>query len=535
MAQEPRVNAGRRDGLRESHDSVRAYLKETCNHGFLPEKTLADYALHFQQTGDIKSRNTIVEYNLRLVVWIAKKFHKRGNLTLLDLVQEGIIGLIRAAERFNPAKGKFSTYAVWFIWQSIAVAIRDTGETIRMPAHFQEKLHKVLRASAEIFTQTGKEPSIAEIAYATELAPPFVRGALSYSLPHTLSLDAMAEKMADRSSNSTADVIERFSFLRDKSRLDPEETAQALDLLRRFMYLLEHHSRIKPRHALIFKAHYGLDDSFHRLTLEKTGERFNLTRERIRQIIGGIWKKFEHRRLRGEFALIQKILKRVYENEPSIRKASAEAPDEDVLTEEEKSATPKLKPQTHILKSLSRRKRTLDSKRLDASCLPQILPPGDRIMPTTSLRTSRSKEKIRHIVSIHGRAAKETGKRLNWTQCAEQIKTELGESYKPIALCQLWNRMNKDGSVAETQSLAKTISGGDGTAAGHIKEAVRSIEAELFVLNSENARLIAQIAELTAKKERNNKTIGINEEQRDRLVLALTGLSELDNLSQRTE
>lgn len=252
-----------------SDDSVRMYLREIGRIPLLTTEEEIRLAKRMEQ-GDITAKKRLIEANLRLVVSIAKKYIGRG-LTLLDLIQEGNTGLLRAVEKFDYQKGfKFSTYATWWIRQAITRAIADQARTIRIPVHMVETINKLIRVQRQLVQDLGREPLPEEIAAEMGVPVEKVEHILKIS-QETVSLEAPVGEEEDSRLGD---------FLEDKVSLSPEEAA-IYELLRG--HVTEFLQYLNPREQKILKMRFGLEDG-RTHTLEEVGQEFGVTRERIRQI-----------------------------------------------------------------------------------------------------------------------------------------------------------------------------------------------------------------------------------------------------------
>lgn len=251
-------------------DSVRLYLREI---GKIPLLT-AEQELALAQrvvSGDKRAKDQMAEANMRLVVSIAKRYVGRG-LDLLDLIQEGNTGLLRAVEKFDPDKGfKFSTYATWWIRQAITRAIADQARTIRIPVHMVETINKLLRTQRRLTQELNREPTNEEIAEAMEIEVEKVEHIMKIKQDIS-SLDASVRD--DEEDSVLADFIE------DEDTISPEESATGSLLKEHVKEML---SSLTEREQKILKLRFGLEDGKSH-TLEEVGQEFSVTRERIRQI-----------------------------------------------------------------------------------------------------------------------------------------------------------------------------------------------------------------------------------------------------------
>jgi RNA polymerase primary sigma factor len=252
-------------------DSIQMYLKEIGKVPLLNSEEEIELAKR-KEKGDREAEKKIIEANLRLVVSIAKKFAGAKGLSLLDLIQEGNIGLFRAVEKFEHRKGfKFSTYATWWIRQAITRALADQSRTIRIPVHMVETINKFQQVQRTLIQELGREPLPEEIAFEMGEELDKVRYIMKIS-QDTISLETT---IGDDEEDSTLE-----DFIEDVKNVTPERAA-ALQLLRD--YVKEIIAFLSPREQKILEMRFGLVDGVAH-TLEEVGQEFEVTRERIRQI-----------------------------------------------------------------------------------------------------------------------------------------------------------------------------------------------------------------------------------------------------------
>ena len=255
-----------------SSDSVQMYLREIGRVPLLTGEEEVSLSKR-KEKGDIAAQQNLAEANLRLVVSIAKKYVGRSaNLTLLDLIQEGNIGLFRAVEKFDYRKGyKFSTYATWWIRQAITRAIADQSRTIRIPVHMVETINKFSQITRRLVQDLGREPMPEEIASEMEIEIEKVRHIMKIS-QDTVSLETSVGEDDDESTLR--------DFIEDTDAVLPSQSA-GRQLLKE--YVKEIIIELSPREQKILKLRFGLEDGVTH-TLEEIGQEFGVTRERIRQI-----------------------------------------------------------------------------------------------------------------------------------------------------------------------------------------------------------------------------------------------------------
>ena len=260
-------------------DPVKMYLKEIGRVPLLDAEREAELSKRMSE-GDEKAKQELVEANLRLVVSIAKKYVGKG-LFFLDLIQEGNLGLMKAVSKFDYTKGyKFSTYATWWIRQAITRAIADQARTIRIPVHMVETIHKFTKVSRQMLQEQGREVTPEEIAKEMNMSPEKIREIIKVA-QDPISLETPVGEEED---SHIGDFIE------DQDSPAPADAA-SYALLREQLCEVLH--TLTPREEHVLKLRFGLEDGRTR-TLEEVGQKFNITRERIRQIEAKALRKLRH-------------------------------------------------------------------------------------------------------------------------------------------------------------------------------------------------------------------------------------------------
>ena len=252
-----------------STDPIREYLKEIGSIPLLTQEQEQDLAKR-KSEGDAEAGKKLVEANLRLVLSIAKRYTGRG-MSFLDLVQEGNIGLMKAVEKFDYTKGyRLSTYATWWVKQSVTRALADQSRTIRLPVHMVEAVNRIRKAQRALAVKLGREPSNEEIGKEVGMSEKRVTE-LMQSSGDTVSLET---PVGDEDGSNLGD------FVADDSNASTEEKAESVFLREEIEQMLQ---GLNPREREVIILRFGLE-SGHPLTLEEVGKRFKVTRERIRQI-----------------------------------------------------------------------------------------------------------------------------------------------------------------------------------------------------------------------------------------------------------
>ena len=265
----PRNSSGGKVRRYDGDTAIKLYLREIGQVKLLTPQEEIQLAARIKK-GDKKAREQMIKANLRLVVKIARDYDGIG-LPLLDLISEGNIGLMKAVERFDPKKGgKLSTYGSWWIKQSIKRALANQSKTIRLPVHLVDKISKMRRLAMRLQEELGREPTDEELADELDVTAVRVRQ-MRLAAIRPASLDA---PIGDDDSNNFSDVVE------DENATSPYENLKDKTVTGMLQDMVKH---LDPREATILRYRFGLDGGAEK-TLEEVGEKFGVTRERVRQI-----------------------------------------------------------------------------------------------------------------------------------------------------------------------------------------------------------------------------------------------------------
>lgn len=278
---------------KKSRDSIQMYLKEIGQYSLIKASEEKELAKRIE-AGDDEAKNLLARANLRLVVSIAKKYSGRSqDLTLLDLIQEGNLGLFKAVEKFDWSKGfKFSTYATWWIRQSITRALADQSRTIRIPVHMVETISKYKQVYRRLFQDLGREPLAEEVA--TEMG-------VEVEKIHIIEKISQTTASLEKPINEDEDKSTLGEFIADDKIARPDQDSAQRILSDQIREVL---NELSPKEKKILEMRYGLEDGIQH-TLEEVGHEFGVTRERIRQIEAKVHEKLRNNekiaRLRNYF------------------------------------------------------------------------------------------------------------------------------------------------------------------------------------------------------------------------------------------
>jgi len=261
-------------------DPVKMYLKDIGKVPLLSAEEEVDLAKKVIE-GDLYAKARLCEANLRLVVSIAKRYSGRNGMQFLDLIQEGNIGLLKAVEKFDHTKGfRFSTYATWWIRQSITRAMADQARTIRIPVHMVETINKLSKVKNKLSQTLGREPTMQEVAQEMGLSEARVN-----------EIQTIAQDPISLETPLGEDEDSKYGdFIEDQSTVSPMDSATRTMLKGQLLAVID---TLTPREQKVVRLRYGLDDGYPK-TLEQVGQEFNVTRERIRQIEAKALRKLKN-------------------------------------------------------------------------------------------------------------------------------------------------------------------------------------------------------------------------------------------------
>lgn len=284
-----------------SIDALGPYLKAIRKFRILKSDEEKALGKRIQKKNDLEARNELMNHNLRFVVAIARRYRGRG-LDYQDLIQEGNLGLMRAAEMFDYTKGfKFTTYAAWWVRQAITRAIINYAENIRIPVPHHELRNKITVASASLVAELGREPNAKEIADKISMSKRYVSNILHSMHMNTVYLeDIVGHGGRNRDGKDDDDGMDRLSMIPDNHFLKPVQGIIAREefeaACKRVSHLLQKLNTVladSERNHQVFNQRYGLDGAFEPKTLDEVGTLHSITRERVRQIVVNVWSKLQ--------------------------------------------------------------------------------------------------------------------------------------------------------------------------------------------------------------------------------------------------
>jgi RNA polymerase primary sigma factor len=312
-------------GKRYNSDALAVYLKQIGKFPLLSKEQEQELGRRILEEDDLDARNQLGEHNLRLVVWVARRYAKRARWTsmeMLDLIQEGNLGLIMAAEKYDYKIARFTTMATWWVRQAIGRATQDQMSSIRVPVHIQEANWSIVKAVRKLKQENGRKPSIVEVAAASGIPEDKIKKIRAATKVRMVSFDQAVTAHTSRGGDTETTILD---LLMDERVLTADTRLEALDELeaaRKAVNTTLHQMAaglsLSMRDQDIFKAFYGFDGHGERRTLDATGQLFGLTRERIRQVIAKIWHRvsdeggdMDHDRLVEELNRIEELEKLV--------------------------------------------------------------------------------------------------------------------------------------------------------------------------------------------------------------------------------
>ena len=276
--------------VRESEDGIRY-------RPLLTSEQEAELGRQILEHRSLKARNRLVEHNLRLAQWVARRY-VRSKIPLEDLIQDGYIGLTIAADKWDYRIARFTTYATWWIRQSITRSIMDRGELIRLPVHIQEFRNKILKAAGDAAEKLGRPPTASEVAEEAKVSKEKIRRTFLQVNSIIVSIDAKIRTagQGDGNESTVGDMIPDLGAIDAEVMVQAKEALQeARERLRDVLEDVTTGLNLSERDIEVFNTFYGFDGSGKRQTFEYVGDRFNVSRERIRQIISKIWEMVDAR------------------------------------------------------------------------------------------------------------------------------------------------------------------------------------------------------------------------------------------------
>lgn len=292
-------------------DSVNSYYRYARSHAFLNKNEELELARRWHMHQDHTARNTIVLHNLRLVMKIAKHYMGRG-LDYDDLVQEGNMGLMIASERFDPEMGcRFTTYAVWWIRQSISRAIQNFKDIIRMPVYVHEARYKILKIACDLGMELQREPTVEEIAAKAGEDTAKVKKILHVLHVPVISLEDLAYGLSDESETTIRDIFQDLSYLPPSTMLEAKEGLEAAAYELRKVLAAVNTLDVSDNAKTAFKMYYALEGNPEGATHESIAPTFGVTRERVRQLKNTVWEKLAKHGInlddQGLLAMIERV------------------------------------------------------------------------------------------------------------------------------------------------------------------------------------------------------------------------------------